>query len=73
MRKSKCSDEKNARKQADLLITIKSITASVYMDDARKMRFIRLPFRQMLIDSGTCEIRENLEKISENAVRKTYV
>ena len=53
MRKSKCSDEKNARKEADLLITIKSITASVHMDDARKMRFIRLPFQQMLIDSGS--------------------
>ena len=59
MRKSKCSDEKNARKEADLLITIKSYTGSVHMGNARKMQFIKLPFGQMLIDSGTWEIRVN--------------
>ncbi len=59
MRKSKCSDEKNARNEADLLISIKSITASVHMDNARKMRFIRLPFEQMLIDRGAWESRVN--------------
>ena len=59
MRKSKCSDGKNTRKEADLLITIKSITASVHMDNARKMRFIRLPFEQMLIDSGAWQSRVN--------------